>query len=204
MSKKKLILETNRLVFLLIFFSFHVLGTSTIEHSRTKKEETRSNSISDFETKEFSLKLFRCNEDYDYILEMNEVATGKETFYALFPSEISGKMKMEAKEVYLGLKMVVPVTEEVYPDIESKYNLSLQERLEGWTVEIRERTGTTKTEKNLHGEPWIWLWRAGIEKDEKRSGSTLQFRIMGTSISNPKKTPRFLMGGKRESNLKNE
>ncbi|KAL0278044.1 UNVERIFIED_CONTAM: hypothetical protein Sradi_7301200, partial [Sesamum radiatum] len=55
---------------------------------------------------------------------------------------------MEAKEIQLGQRVVFPVTQEVYPEIESKYPLSMKERLEGrWTIEVRERTGTTKTEK---------------------------------------------------------
>lgn len=55
---------------------------------------------------------------------------------------------MEAKEILLGQRVVFSVDEEIYPNIDNKYNLSIKERLEGrWTVEVRERTGTTKTEK---------------------------------------------------------
>ena len=55
---------------------------------------------------------------------------------------------MEAKEIHLGQRVVFPVTEEIYLNIESKYPLFMKERLEGrWTIEVRERTGTTKTEK---------------------------------------------------------
>ncbi|KAL2230645.1 UNVERIFIED_CONTAM: hypothetical protein Sindi_1658900, partial [Sesamum indicum] len=75
-------------------------------------------------------------------------ATGKASYYVLLPYESLNRKKMEAKEIQLGQRAVFPVLEEVYPEMESKYSLSMTERLEGrWTIEVRKRTGTTKTEK---------------------------------------------------------
>ncbi|KAL2230643.1 UNVERIFIED_CONTAM: hypothetical protein Sindi_1658700, partial [Sesamum indicum] len=55
---------------------------------------------------------------------------------------------MEAKDIQLGQRVVFPILEEVYPEMESNYPLSMTERLEGrWTIKVRKRTGTTKTEK---------------------------------------------------------
>ncbi|KAL3624655.1 hypothetical protein CASFOL_031323 [Castilleja foliolosa] len=119
-----------------------------------KKRRLISSQVT--QRKAFSLKLHRCEEDNDFILVMHEVATGISTFFILLHCEKSGKIKMEAKEIFIGHRVVSlssPITEEIYPHMPNKCNLTMLERLDGpWTVEIRERAGNAKTEKFYYHE----------------------------------------------------
>ncbi|KAG8363555.1 hypothetical protein BUALT_Bualt19G0034700 [Buddleja alternifolia] len=144
----------------LFFFSFSLFFSSYFSWSRfiyqppqssTKESVRKKRCLTSsyvLRIEEFSLQLLRCDEESVYILETHEIATGNSTFYFLSPYLEDGKRKMKPTEKLLGQRVVLPVTEEVYPDIESKYKLSIKERLEGkWTLEVRQRDGTTKQDK---------------------------------------------------------
>ncbi|KAK4419068.1 hypothetical protein Salat_2319600 [Sesamum alatum] len=103
--------------------------------SSKKKRKTEGNE-------ELVFKLFKfANAGEQYLLEIHQVKTGGIDRWQLLVYEAKQKWKVGVYDLAQGDHTVVPVLEDPTPLLFHKnYQVSLQERLVGWTVEKRKRS----------------------------------------------------------------
>ncbi|KAL7136452.1 hypothetical protein ABFS83_10G031800 [Erythranthe nasuta] len=99
--------------------------------------------------KELMFKLYKfANAFEQYLLEKHEVETGNIDRCHVQVYENNGSWKVGVHKLATGDHVVQPVLEDPTPPTFLKiYPLSLQDRLFGWTVEIRKRRSTGKDDK---------------------------------------------------------
>ncbi|KAK4419067.1 hypothetical protein Salat_2319500 [Sesamum alatum] len=114
--------------------------------SSKKKRKTEGNE-------ELVFKLFKfANAGEQYLLEVHQVKTGGIDRWQLLVYEAKQKWKVGVYDLAQGDHTVVPVLEDPKPLLFHKnYQVSLQERLVGWTVEKRKRSNGKEDTFYYHG-----------------------------------------------------
>ncbi|KAL2544917.1 uncharacterized protein Fot_14150 [Forsythia ovata] len=142
----------------------YLVPNETCQHPEFIMEEPQSGKrkrtkavIEEIETLRFQLfkSTIKDKDDECFILQMHKIQAVHAINYKLSIHEKDGKKEVEkANRCLVGELEMVPVTEETCGLlVDTKYNLPLQERLVGWTSEVRKRsTPSNITDKYYNHE----------------------------------------------------
>ncbi|KAL2544912.1 Uncharacterized protein Fot_14145 [Forsythia ovata] len=119
------------------------------EEPQSGKRKRNKSVIEEIETLSFQLfkSTIKDKDDEFFILQMRKIRAKHVINYKLSIHEKDGKKEVEkANRFCVGELEMVPVIEETHGLlVDTKYNLPLQERLVGWTSEVRKRSGPSNT-----------------------------------------------------------
>ncbi|KAL2544909.1 Uncharacterized protein Fot_14142 [Forsythia ovata] len=120
-----------------------------VEEPQSGKRKRNKSVIEEIETLSFQLfkSTVKDKDDEFFIFQMRKIRAKHVINYKLSIHEKDGKKEVEkANRFCVGELEMVPVIEETHGLlVDTKYNLPLQERLVGWTSEVRKRSGPSNT-----------------------------------------------------------
>ncbi|KAL2544910.1 uncharacterized protein Fot_14143 [Forsythia ovata] len=167
------------------------------EEPQSGKRKRNKAVIEEIETLRFQLfkSTVKDKEDEFLVLQMHKIRAEHVINYKLSIHEKDGKKEVErANRFCVGELEMVPIVEETRGLlVDTKYNLQLQERLVGWTSEVRKRIGPSNmTDKYYKHEKVGKIFRSLPEV-----GTFILFNTVPKDSRKGKKT-------KEEKNLENK
>ncbi|KAL2517769.1 Uncharacterized protein Adt_14016 [Abeliophyllum distichum] len=168
-----------------------------MEEPQSGKRKRNKAVIEEIEKLRFQLfkSTIKDKDDEFFILQMHKIRAEQIINYKLSIQEKDGKKEVEKANRFRVEELeMVPVIEETRGLlVDTKYNLPLQERLVGWTSEVRKRSGPSNmTDKYYNHEKVGKIFRSLPEV-----GTFILFNIVPKDSRKGKKT-------REEKNLENK